>query len=227
MLLRLSALFVRTLRDDPVDAELPSHKLLVRAGYVRRSGPGIYSWLPLGLMAVRNVERVVREEMASIGAQEVVLPALVPKEVFEVSGRWDDYGDSLFRLEDRRGAGYLLAPTHEELFTLLVKSELSSYRDFPLSLFQVQTKYRDEARVRPGSRGPTSRADMRSMWSGAGTSLPTVRSVPSRSVTVTPARAAAWPWRSPGASNSVTCSSSAANMPKPSVYERPVLTASF
>jgi prolyl-tRNA synthetase len=150
VLLRMSTLFLRTLRDDPVDAELPSHKLLTRAGFTRRVGPGIYSWLPLGLLAVRNVERVVREEMLAMGAQEVLFPALVPREVFEQSGRWQDYGDNLFRLEDRRGAGYLLAPTHEELFTLLVKSEYSSYKDFPLVLFQVQAKYRDEARPRAG-----------------------------------------------------------------------------
>lgn len=150
MLLRLSTLFLRTLRDDPVDAELPSHKLMVRAGYIRRVGPGIYSWLPLGLLAVGNVERVVRQEMAAIGAQEVAFPALVPKEIFERSGRWDDYGDSLFRLHDRRDADYLLAPTHEELFTLLVKSEYTSYKDFPVSLYQVQNKYRDEARPRAG-----------------------------------------------------------------------------
>ncbi|HTW10027.1 MAG TPA: proline--tRNA ligase [Acidimicrobiales bacterium] len=146
----MSSLFLRTLRDDPTDAELPSHKLLVRAGYVRRVGPGIYSWLPLGLMAVRNVERVVREEMVAMGAQEVLFPALVPAESFERSGRWADYGASLFRLKDRRGADYLLAPTHEELFTLLAKSECSSYKDFPLSLFQIQAKYRDEARPRAG-----------------------------------------------------------------------------
>jgi prolyl-tRNA synthetase len=146
----MSTLFVRTLRDDPVDAELPSHKLLVRAGYVRRVGPGIYTWLPLGLSVLRNVERVVREEMVAIGAQEVQLPALIPREIFERSGRWEDYGDSLFRLKDRKDADYLLGPTHEELFTLLVKGEYSSYRDLPVSLFQIQSKYRDEARPRAG-----------------------------------------------------------------------------
>ncbi len=150
VLLRMSTLFLRTLREDPVDAELPSHKLLVRAGYVRRVGPGLYSWLPLGMLAVRNVERVVREEMLAIGAQEVQFPALVPREVFERSRRWQDYGDALFRLRDRRDADYLLAPTHEELFTLLVKGEYTSYRDLPVSLFQIQTKYRDEARPRAG-----------------------------------------------------------------------------
>jgi prolyl-tRNA synthetase len=146
----MSTLFLRTLRDDPADADVASHKLLVRAGYVRRVAPGIYSWLPLGIEVLRNVERVVREEMLGIGAQEVHFPALVPREIFEASGRWADYGDGLFRLHDRRANDYLLAPTHEELFTLLVKGELSSYKDFPLSLFQIQTKYRDEARPRAG-----------------------------------------------------------------------------
>jgi prolyl-tRNA synthetase len=148
--LRMSTLFLRTLRDDPADAEVPSHRLLVRAGYIRRVAPGIYSWLPLGIEVLRNVERVVREEMVAIGAQEVHFPALIPREIFEASGRWADYGDGLFRLHDRRSADYLLAPTHEELFTLLVKGELSSYKDFPVSLFQIQTKYRDEARPRAG-----------------------------------------------------------------------------
>ncbi|UQX88526.1 proline--tRNA ligase [Jatrophihabitans telluris] len=150
MALRMSTLFLRTLRDDPADAEVPSHKLLVRAGYVRRVAPGIYSWLPLGLEVLRNVEKVVREEMVGIGAQEVHFPALIPREVFEASGRWEAYGDGLFRLQDRKTNDYLLAPTHEELFTLLVKGELSSYKDYPLSLFQIQTKYRDEARPRAG-----------------------------------------------------------------------------
>jgi prolyl-tRNA synthetase len=148
--MRLSTLFLRTLRDDPADAEVPSHKLLVRAGYVRRVGPGIYSWLPLGIAVLRNVERVVREEMTAIGGQEVHFPALIPREIFEASGRWADYGDALFRLADRRGADYLLGPTHEELFTLLVKGEYSSYKDYPLILFQIQTKYRDEPRPRAG-----------------------------------------------------------------------------
>jgi prolyl-tRNA synthetase len=146
----MSKLFLRTLRDDPADAEVPSHRLLVRAGYIRRVAPGIYSWLPLGIELQRNVERIVREEMIGIGAQEVHFPALIPREIFEASGRWADYGDSLFRLHDRRSNDYLLAPTHEELFTLLVKGELSSYKDYPLSLFQIQTKYRDEARPRAG-----------------------------------------------------------------------------
>lgn len=150
MLLRMSTLFLRTLREDPAEAEVPSHKLLVRAGYVRRVAPGIYSWLPLGYLVYGNVERIVREEMVRIGAQEVNFPALIPRHVYETSGRWTDYGDLLFRLKDRKGGDYLLGPTHEELFTLLVKGEYSSYKDFPIILYQIQTKYRDEARPRAG-----------------------------------------------------------------------------
>jgi prolyl-tRNA synthetase len=148
--LRLSTLFLRTLRDDPAEAEVPSHKLLVRAGYIRRVAPGIYSWLPLGMAVLANVERVVREEMNGIGSQEVHFPALIPRDIYEASGRWSDYGDLLFKLHDRKGADYLLAPTHEELFTLLVKGEYSSYKDYPLALYQIQIKYRDEARPRAG-----------------------------------------------------------------------------
>ncbi|WP_017581787.1 proline--tRNA ligase [Nocardiopsis valliformis] len=150
MLLRMSNLFLRTLREDPADAEVPSHKLLVRAGYVRRAAPGIYTWLPLGKMVLENVSRVVREEMNAMGGQEVLLPALLPKEYYEASGRWEEYGDTLFRLKDRKGADYLLGPTHEELFTLLVKGEYSSYKDFPVVLYQIQEKFRDEARPRAG-----------------------------------------------------------------------------
>jgi prolyl-tRNA synthetase len=146
----MSDLFLRTLREDPADAEVPSHKLLVRAGYVRRIAPGIYSWLPLGMRVLRNVERIVREEMDAIGGQEVHFPALLPKEPYEATGRWTEYGDALFRLKDRKKADYLLGPTHEELFTLMVKGETSSYRDFPITLYQIQTKYRDEERPRAG-----------------------------------------------------------------------------
>jgi prolyl-tRNA synthetase len=146
----MSELFVRTLREDPADAEVPSHRWLVRAGYIRRAAPGIYSWLPLGYRVLRNVERIVREEMNAIGAQEVHFPALLPKEPYEASGRWTDYGESIFRLRDRKGAEYLLGPTHEEMFTLLVKDMYSSYKDLPLSLYQIQTKYRDEPRPRAG-----------------------------------------------------------------------------
>jgi prolyl-tRNA synthetase len=150
VVLRMSTLFLRTLREDPTGAEVPSHRLLVRAGYIRRAGPGIYSWLPLGYRVLRNVERIIREEMDAIGAQEVHFPALLPKEPYEASNRWTEYGDSIFRLQDRRGDDYLLGPTHEEMFTLLVKDLYSSYKDLPLSLFQIQTKYRDEVRPRAG-----------------------------------------------------------------------------
>lgn len=150
MITRMSSLFLRTLRDDPADAEVPSHKLLVRAGYVRRVAPGIYSWLPLGKVVLDNVTRVVKEEMDRFGAQEVQFPALLPREFYETTGRWTEYGANLFRLKDRKGGDYLLGPTHEEMFTLLVKSEYSSYKDLPVSLYQIQTKYRDEARPRAG-----------------------------------------------------------------------------
>jgi prolyl-tRNA synthetase len=150
MITRLSTLFLRTLREDPADAEVPSHKLLVRAGYVRRVAPGIYSWLPLGLRVLRNIEAVVRQEMDAIGAQEIQFPALLPREPYQTTGRWTEYGSNLFRLRDRKGADYLLGPTHEELFTLTVKGELSSYKDYPVILYQIQTKYRDEERPRAG-----------------------------------------------------------------------------
>ncbi|MGJ3507161.1 proline--tRNA ligase [Enemella sp. A6] len=146
----MSQLFVRTLREDPADAEVPSHRWLVRAGYIRRAAPGIYTWLPLGLKVLRKVEQIVREEMDAMGAQEVSFPALLPREPYEATNRWTEYGDNLFRLKDRRDNDYLLGPTHEEMFTLLVKDLYSSYKDLPLSLYQIQTKYRDEARPRAG-----------------------------------------------------------------------------
>src|SRR5687767_1316780 len=146
----MSSLFLRTLRDDPADAEVPSHRLLVRAGYIRRAAPGGFTWLPLGYRVFRNVERVVREEMDAMGAQEVHFPALLPREPYDVTGRWTEYGDNLFRLKDRREGDYLLGPTHEEMFTLLVKDLYSSYKDLPVSLYQIQAKYRDEARPRAG-----------------------------------------------------------------------------
>src|SRR4028118_160659 len=149
-MLRMSTLFVRTLRDDPADAELPSHRLLVRAGYIRRAAPGIYSWLPLGYRVLRRGEQIVRSEMDAIGAQEVHFPALLPREPYEASHRWTEYGDGIFRLKDRKGGDYLLGPTHEEMFTLLVKDLYSSYKDLPLVLYQIQTKYRDEPRPRAG-----------------------------------------------------------------------------
>src|ERR687892_1160653 len=149
-ILRMSSLFVRTLRDDPADAEVPSHRLLVRAGYIRRAAPGIYTWLPLGLKVLRKIENVIREEMDAIGGQELLFPALLPREPYEATNRWTEYGEGLFRLQDRKGADYLLGPTHEEMFALVVKDLYSSYKDLPLSLYQIQNKYRDEARPRAG-----------------------------------------------------------------------------
>ncbi|WP_422748196.1 proline--tRNA ligase [Mycobacterium sp. WMMD1722] len=150
MITRMSELFLRTLRDDPADAEVPSHKLLIRAGYIRPIGPGLYSWLPLGLRVFRKIEQVIREEMNAIGGQEILFPALLPRAPYETTNRWTEYGDGLFRLKDRKQNDYLLGPTHEELFTLTVKGEYSSYKDFPVVLYQIQTKYRDEARPRAG-----------------------------------------------------------------------------
>ncbi|NBU23655.1 MAG: proline--tRNA ligase [Actinobacteria bacterium] len=150
MPIRLSSLFLRTLREDPSDAEVESHRLLVRAGYIRRAAPGVFTWLPLGLRVKANIERIIREEMERAGAQEVFFPALLPKEPYEATGRWEEYGDNIFRLQDRKKADYLLAPTHEEVFTLLVKDLYSSYKDLPLSIYQIQNKYRDEARPRAG-----------------------------------------------------------------------------
>lgn len=147
---RLSNYFLRTLREDPSDAEVTSHRLLVRAGYIRRQAPGIFAWLPLGLRVKEKIERIIREEMAAAGAHEVHFPALLPRDPYEATGRWEEYGDGLFRLQDRKGADYLLAPTHEEVFTLLVKDLYSSYKDLPLTIFQIQDKYRDEARPRAG-----------------------------------------------------------------------------
>jgi prolyl-tRNA synthetase len=147
---RLSQLFVRTLREDPSDAEVRSHKLLVRAGYIRRQAPGVFAWLPLGLRVKARLEQIVREEMGRAGAQEVHVPALMPRDPYEQTGRWEEYGDNLFRLQDRHGADYLLAPTHEEAFTLLVKDLYNSYKDLPLTIYQIQDKYRDEARPRAG-----------------------------------------------------------------------------
>ncbi|WP_424935425.1 MULTISPECIES: proline--tRNA ligase [Bacteria] len=150
MVTRLSNFFLRTLREDPAEAEVASHRLLIRAGYIRRQAAGIFAWLPLGLRVKARIEKVVREEMAAAGAQEVHFPALMPREAYEATGRWEEYGDLLFRLQDRKGGDYLLAPTHEEAFTLLVKDLYSSYKDLPLTIYQIQDKYRDEARPRAG-----------------------------------------------------------------------------
>ena len=150
MVTRLSHFFLRTLREDPADAEVTSHRLLVRAGYIRRTAPGIFAWLPLGLKVKAKIENIIRDEMTEAGAYEVHVPALVPADPYRESGRWEAYGDGIFRLKDRRGADYLLAPTHEELFTLLVKDLYSSYKDLPLAIYQIQDKYRDVARPRAG-----------------------------------------------------------------------------
>jgi len=147
---RLSNFFLRTLREDPAGAEVASHRLLIRAGYIRPQAAGIFAWLPLGLRVKARIEKIVREEMANAGAQEVHFPALMPREAYAATGRWDEYGDLLFRLQDRKGGDYLLAPTHEEAFTLLVKDLYSSYKDLPLTIYQIQDKYRDEARPRAG-----------------------------------------------------------------------------
>ena len=151
MITRMSSLFLRTLREDPADAEVPSHRLLVRAGYVRRVAPGGYSWLPLGLRVYRRVEAIVREEMDAMGAQEIQFPALLPREPYEATNRWTEYGPNIFRLKDRKGGDYLLGPTHEELFTLVVKGEYSSYKDYPVMLYQIQTKYRERRGPAPAS----------------------------------------------------------------------------
>lgn len=148
--MRLTNYFLRTLREDPSDAEVTSHRLLVRGAYIRRQAPGIFAWLPIGLRVKGKIEAIVREEMAAAGAHEVHFPALLPKEPYEVTGRYTEYGDGMFRLADRRDAGYVLAPTHEEVFTLLVKDLYNSYKDLPLSIYQIQDKYRDEARPRAG-----------------------------------------------------------------------------
>ncbi|MCH4209655.1 MAG: proline--tRNA ligase [Bifidobacterium sp.] len=146
----MSTLFLRTLREDPADADVDSARLLQRAGYIRKAAPGIWTWLPLGLQVLNKIEAVVREEINGIGAQEVHFPALLPREPYEATHRWEEYGDNIFRLKDRHGADYLLAPTHEEMFTLLVKDMYSSYKDLPVTLYQIQTKYRDEFRPRAG-----------------------------------------------------------------------------
>ena len=148
--LRMSTMFLRTLREDPADADVDSAKLLQRAGYIRKAAPGIWTWLPLGLRVLNKIEAIIREEINGIGAQEVHFPALLPREPYEATHRWEEYGDNIFRLKDRHEADYLLAPTHEEMFTLLVKDMYSSYKDLPVTLYQIQTKYRDEFRPRAG-----------------------------------------------------------------------------
>jgi prolyl-tRNA synthetase len=148
--MRMSSLFVRTLRDDPADAEVPSHKLMVRAGLIRRVASGIYSWLPLGSRALRNVAQIVREEMDAAGAQEVSLPIAQPLDLWKQSGRDEAYGPMMFRVQDRKEAWYAMSPTAEEVVTTLVAGEYSSYKDLPVNLYQINWKYRDELRPRFG-----------------------------------------------------------------------------
>jgi len=148
--MRMSRLFLRTLRDDPSDAEVDSHRLLVRAGYIRKVASGFYSWLPLGVRVLQRVSEIVREEMDRAGAQEVLLPIAQPLELWERTGRDTSYGPLMFKLEDRKGTGFALSPTAEELITTTVAGEYTSYRDLPVNLYQVNWKYRDELRPRFG-----------------------------------------------------------------------------
>ena len=148
--MRYTRALLPTLKEAPADATSKSHIFLLRSGYVRRVGAGVYSFLPLGVRVLRKVEAIVRSEMDAAGAQEVLLPALLPAEYFKETGRWDMFGDTLFRLKDRKDADYHLGPTHEEIITDLARREVKSYRDLPKNLYQIQTKFRDEARPRGG-----------------------------------------------------------------------------
>lgn len=148
--MRMSTLFLRTLRDDPADADVDSAKLLTRAGYIRKVAPGLYAWLPLGLKVLNKIEAIVREEIDAIGGQEVHFTAMQPREPYERTHRWEEYGENIFRFKDRHDQDYLLAPTHEEMFTLMAKDMYSSYKDLPVTLYQIQSKYRDEFRPRAG-----------------------------------------------------------------------------
>ncbi len=148
--MRSSQMFLPTLRQVPSDAEVVSHQLMLRAGMIRKLTSGVYSYLPLGLRVIKKIERIVREEMNRAGAQEVLLPGVQPGELWQESGRWQEYGKELLRFEDRHGRPYCLGPTHEEVVTDLVRGEVRSYRDLPLNLYQIQTKFRDEIRPRYG-----------------------------------------------------------------------------
>ena len=149
-ILRMSELYVPTLKEDPADAEIISHKLLLRAGMIRKTASGVYTFLPLGMRVLAKVEKIVREEMNAIGAQEILMPVIQPAELWHESGRWDDYGPELMRLKDRHDRGFCLGPTHEELITSLLRNELRSYKELPLALYQIQVKFRDEIRPRFG-----------------------------------------------------------------------------
>lgn len=148
--MRMSALYAPTLKEDPADAEIASHRLLLRAGMIRKEAAGLYSFLPLGMRVLRKIENIVREEMDSHGGQELLMPFVQPAELWHRSGRWDDYGDELLRLKDRHGNEFVLGPTHEEIITNLVDNELRSYKDLPKNLYQIQLKFRDERRPRFG-----------------------------------------------------------------------------
>ena len=148
--MRMSKLLMPTLREVPSEAEITSHKLMLRAGLIRKLASGIYSYLPLGLRAERKVEQIVREEMDRAGAQELLMSALLPAEAYQASGRWEVFGDSMFKLKDRNDRDFCLGPTHEELFTQTVIDNVKSYREYPMTLYQIQNKYRDEGRPRFG-----------------------------------------------------------------------------
>ncbi len=148
--MRLSKYLLPTLREVPSEAEIPSHQLMLRAGLIRKLASGVYSFLPLGLKTLRNIENIVRDSMDSHGAQELLMSAVLPKEYFETSGRWDVFGPEMFRLKDRAGRDFCLGPTHEEIFTDTVKNTIKSYKQLPVTLYQIQTKYRDERRPRFG-----------------------------------------------------------------------------
>lgn len=148
--MRLSKYLLPTLREVPSEAEIPSHQLMLRAGLIRKLASGVYSFLPLGLKTLRNIENIVRDSMDSHGAQELLMSAVLPKEYFETSGRWEVFGPEMFRLKDRAGRDFCLGPTHEEIFTDTVKNTIKSYKQLPVTLYQIQTKYRDERRPRFG-----------------------------------------------------------------------------
>ena len=149
-LTRMTQLYAPTLKETPTDAAIPSHQLLLRAGFMRKSATGLYSYLPLGWRVIRKIEQIVREEMDGIGSQEIMMPILQPADLWHESGRWNDYGPELMRMEDRHGVGMCLGPTHEEIITDLVRNELKSYKQLPLTLYQIQAKFRDERRPRFG-----------------------------------------------------------------------------
>ncbi len=148
--MRLSSMLISTLREVPGEAEIISHQLMLRAGLIRKSATGVYTFMPTGVKVLRNVENIIREEMDATGAQELSASALIPASLWQESGRWDAYGPEMFRLKDRNGRDFCLGPTHEEIFTDLAKSEIKSYKQLPLNLYQIQMKYRDERRPRFG-----------------------------------------------------------------------------